>query len=375
MNSKNHRLLILAGTAVALLAGALLWTLNAPASMAQNGTPPATPQPEQEQILSGILPGLPPGTMLVEGDIVIDIADYYLRYPSLAADQPNARQGVYVTNFWYNGGVPVEFDANVTANNRKLALDAMAWWENVAGVDFVECPNGCSDIVNDWVHIQNSPDGNNSRIGMIGGMQILNIRSWNVGTIAHELGHTLGMEHEQVRSNRDQFVRINTDNICLATDEGCGKCYDENYNRVNCDRNFSIRPDDPTYYVPYDFDSIMHYGRMAFSRNGKDTITVLPPNDTRWQNAIGQRDHLSQGDIRTAGCMYPRPEWRWVNVSAVGETGAGDCRRPYTNLGVGLSNTPQNGVLWIEPGTYSGVTMLSKPLTLKAPNGSVFLKP
>ena len=41
----------------------------------------------------------------------------------------------------------------------------------------------------------------------------------------------------------------------------------------------------------YDFNSIMHYPRWAFSRNGRDTIVPIGGQE------IGQRTHLSEGDV------------------------------------------------------------------------------
>ena len=55
--------------------------------------------------------------------------------------------------------------------------------------------------------------------------------------------------------------------------------------------NFDQHILDGTDLGDYDFGSIMHYPRDAFSKNGEDTI--VPKGD----HAIGQRQGLSAGDI------------------------------------------------------------------------------
>ena len=54
-----------------------------------------------------------------------------------------------------------------------------------------------------------------------------------------------------------------------------------------------------TLGFPYDYESIMHYQRTAFSKNGLDTITPTDPNAN-----IGQRDGLSAIDIAQLKAMY-----------------------------------------------------------------------
>jgi len=174
---------------------------------------------------------------------------------------------------WPGGLIPYAFNANVNATNQARAINAMNEIMEVCGAEFVP-----RDGHPDWI-VFNDSTSNSSPVGRQGGPQTINMVNWNVRfIIVHEIMHSMGSYHEQSRPDRDDFVQINVANI-----------------EPGALNNFQIAP----LAAPegdYDFDSIMHYGQFDFSVNGQRTITVLPPNESQ-QAQIGQRSHLSEGDI------------------------------------------------------------------------------
>lgn len=205
-------------------------------------------------------------------------------------------RGVHATNLWLDNTVYYAFHANTSPSNQADALAAMALIEGVSSVTFV-----ARTTEPDYV-VFTDAGGNNSFIGRIGGPQTINIFNWSTHfIIVHEIMHTMGIFHEQSRPDRNTYVQINSANICQNC---CGG--------GPCDGNFDIEAGASTV-GPYDFESVMHYGQCFFSTCANclanpgacRTITVLPPNDTAWQNTIGQVNHFSAGDILTIQTMYP----------------------------------------------------------------------
>ncbi len=158
---------------------------------------------------------------------------------------------------WPNGVVYHRFADDVTQTNQDLFMEAAEAMSNITVITLVER----TDQVN-FVEVRNHPDpnffGGFSELGMVGGQQIILLSDWSNWTMQHEIGHTLGLLHEQSRPDRDQFIDIQWDRIF------------ENYAG-----NFDISRGAETY-SDYDFMSIMHYRWNAFSRDGGATIVPKP---------------------------------------------------------------------------------------------------
>ncbi|XP_061382920.1 uncharacterized protein LOC116765720 [Danaus plexippus] len=143
----------------------------------------------------------------------------------------------------------------------------------------------------DAVVIQGSKRGCFSQVGYQGGYQILNLSRrhpadrgcFRLGTVVHELLHTLGFFHMQSSPDRDEFIDVLWDNIIRQA-------------RHNFRKYDSLSVSD--FGVGYDYDSVLHYSRKAFSSNGQDTL--VPKNGAD----IGQRIGLSEKDIVKLNKMY-----------------------------------------------------------------------
>ena len=118
---------------------------------------------------------------------------------------------------------------------------------------------------------------------------------YSVGIILHEILHALGIWHEQSRPDRDDYIRIITENI------------KERYRFAFQKRN-SFQID--YHGEGYDYSSVMHYSLSAFrNSSGLRTIEVTNEADYIWQGRpkVGQRKALSKSDITQINRMYNCP--------------------------------------------------------------------
>uniref|UniRef100_A0AAQ6IGR9 Metalloendopeptidase n=1 Tax=Anabas testudineus TaxID=64144 RepID=A0AAQ6IGR9_ANATE len=98
------------------------------------------------------------------------------------------------------------------------------------------------------------------------------------GTVQHELIHVLGFNHEQCRSDRDQHIKILLQN-------------QYNFDKINT----------LNQGTPYDYNSVMHYGRLAFSKdNVSPTMVAIPDSNA----VFGTATQMSQNDIDRINLLY-----------------------------------------------------------------------
>lgn len=215
---------------------------------------------------------------IVEGDIIIGrIADIKAQ---TAVIRPAIGGGK-----WFEGVIPFELADELPLMNKLAVLQAISHWQKYTGLRFIEINSRNHHEFHDYlVFVPASGTTCASYVGKHGGRQEVNLspRCTNMNTV-HEIGHAIGLWHEQSRADRDNYIRILWENI-------------DDEHRYNFNQHLT----DGNDFGDYDYQSIMHYGAYAFSKNGEKTLVPLDESIE-----IGQRNKLSDKDIAAVYAMYP----------------------------------------------------------------------
>lgn len=166
----------------------------------------------------------------------------------------------------------------IVSSRRTEILQAMSWIAANSSVKFVERTNQANYVT---IYDTNAGTSESNHVGMESySKEIYISASHAVGTIAHEILHSLGFFHEQNRPDRDQYINVYLDRIP--------------YNDKNTRYQYQINPLAKGVGI-FDFNSIMMY-----SSNG----IMEKKNGQEWQR---QRDSLSLGDIEGLAHLYGPP--------------------------------------------------------------------
>lgn len=227
------------------------------------------------------------GLAIFEGDIVLGTLEEVEQQTQELRDVLSGElsESVVITGAqfrWPGCTIPYTIDSGLPDQQR--VTDAIAHWESHTRFRLVLRTAANAGTYPDFVTFRPG-SGCSSAVGRRGGEQFVNLGGGcTSGNAIHEIGHVVGLWHEQSREDRDSWVTIHWDKI-----------------QAGLEHNFDQHITDGDDVGPYDYGSIMHYPRDAFSVDGSDTITPIVAGAM-----IGQRTALSAGDIAAANSFCPK---------------------------------------------------------------------
>jgi hypothetical protein len=218
------------------------------------------------------------GQAVFEGDIIL--SKDFIAYNQDKASKKGLLGARIEGRRWPKGEIAYTIDKSL-ADSQRVAL-AIKHWELKTPIRFKRKTK--TDV--NWLTFKRG-EGCSSDIGMIGKQQYIDLADGcGFGNTIHEVGHAVGLFHENSRTDRDTHLVVNWDNIQDKM-EGNFKTYLE--------RGYAGADDGS-----FDFNSRMLYEPYAFAKDKKKPTITKKDGSTYTVNWTT----LSAGDIQTINNMY-----------------------------------------------------------------------
>ncbi|MCX2584018.1 M12 family metallopeptidase [Pedobacter sp. MR22-3] len=227
------------------------------------------------------------GEYVVGGDVILSKNQIaYLECNKIGDDKTVTTESTFTNELQklWPGGI-VYYTIN-NPSKHSYIVDAINHWEANTLIRFVQRTNQ-----NNYVDFAGTPEqgGGSSQLGMVGGRQEIKLdANAALSTVIHEIGHAVGLMHEQTRADRDQFINVNYNNISSSW-------------RSQYDI-YSAHGIAGSENGTFDFNSIMLYRSYApeVSLNGNTSPQMTRKDGSIWNNNY----YLSQGDIAGVTALY-----------------------------------------------------------------------
>lgn len=201
--------------------------------------------------------------------------------------------GVSPTNLPVPGGVVYyQFDSSVTAAEQPTYLDGLREWELAGNIQFIPYTNQAN-----WIIFKYDPTAQLDTYNVSSVPWTVTVGVLSRAQVCHEMGHVLGLAHENIRVDKNTYITVLTNNVYPAS---------------NIDW-FAIDPTTQTN-GPYDYRSVMHLANNFSSVDPATLYTQIanPPYQS-FQPFMGDLA-ISAGDRAAIAYLYGPPAVPLTNV-------------------------------------------------------------